>query len=149
MRRLGPFEVSPLGLGTWSWGNRFLWGYSPEMDPELQQMFNYAVSHGINLFDTADSYGSPPAHVSPNAMGATGTGQWNGRSEILLGRFLKEFPDDARIHIATKFAAYPWRVFPANIVAACRGSLRRLEAERLSLGQLHWSTANYAPLQVR
>ena len=46
-----------MGLGTWSWGNRFLWGYSKEMDPELQEVFNYSVSQGINLFDTADSYG--------------------------------------------------------------------------------------------
>lgn len=56
-RRLGPFEVSPMGLGTWSWGNRFLWGYTEKMDPELQEVFNYSVSQGINLFDTADSYG--------------------------------------------------------------------------------------------
>jgi hypothetical protein len=29
----------------------------------------------------------------------------------------------------------------------CRGSLRRTGLERLSIGQLHWSAANYAPLQ--
>ncbi len=50
--------------------------------------------------------------------------------------------------MATKLAAYPWRVFPANMVAACKGSLRRLGMEQLALGQLHWSAANYAPLQV-
>ena len=27
------------------------------MDPELQEVFNYVVSTGVNLFDTADSYG--------------------------------------------------------------------------------------------
>ena len=51
------------------------------------------------------------------------------------------------IHVATKFAAYPWRVLPSNMVAACKGSLRRLGADSLSLGQLHWSAAKYAPLQ--
>lgn len=50
-------EVSPMGLGTWSWGNKFLWDYDTNMDPELQKIFNLAVSRGINLFDTADSYG--------------------------------------------------------------------------------------------
>ncbi len=25
-----------MGLGTWAWGNRFLWGYDESMDPELQ-----------------------------------------------------------------------------------------------------------------
>ena len=30
-----------------------------------------------------------------------------------------------------------------------RDSLRRLECEQLAIGQLHWSTANYAPLQEK
>jgi pyridoxine 4-dehydrogenase len=34
--KLGPLDVSPMGLGTWAWGNRFLWGYDEEMDDELQ-----------------------------------------------------------------------------------------------------------------
>lgn len=61
----------------------------------------------------------------------SGTGKLNGRSEILLGRFLREYPGSKdrvdSTHIATKLAIYPWRVFPANFTAACRGSLRRLE----------------------
>jgi pyridoxine 4-dehydrogenase len=117
-------------------GNRFLFGYDEAMDPELQRVFNLAVSRGVNLFDTADSYG---------------TGRLNGRSEQLLGRFVREYPGSEsvrdNIHIATKLAAYPWRVTPGNMVAACRGSLRRLEMPALSLGQLHWSAAKYAPLQ--
>lgn len=30
-----------------------------------------------------------------------------------------------------------------------RSSLERLQLDRLGIGQLHWSTANYAPLQER
>ena len=29
------------------------------MDDELQQVFNLMVSRGVNLFDSADSYGAP------------------------------------------------------------------------------------------
>ncbi|GFH27105.1 aldo_ket_red domain-containing protein, partial [Haematococcus lacustris] len=47
-----------MGLGTWSWGNQFLWGYNQEQDAELQQEFNLVVQRGLNLFDTADSYGT-------------------------------------------------------------------------------------------
>ncbi|KAG2432713.1 hypothetical protein HYH02_006696 [Chlamydomonas schloesseri] len=133
---LGELQVSPMGLGTWSWGNRFLWGYDEKMDAELQEVFNLVVKNGINVFDTADSYG---------------TGRLNGKSELLLGQFIREYPGSDRvrdnIHIATKFAAYPWRVLPGNVVAACKGSLRRLGLQQLSVGQLHWSTANYQPLQ--
>lgn len=39
-------------------GNRFLWGYEESMDPELQEVFNLVVKSGINVFDTADSYGT-------------------------------------------------------------------------------------------
>ena len=46
-----------MGLGTWAWGNQLLWGYSKEMDGELQELFNLAVGKGVTLFDTADSYG--------------------------------------------------------------------------------------------
>lgn len=136
MVKLGQLQVSPMGLGTWAWGNRFLWGYDESMDPELQEVFNLVVRSGINVFDTADSYG---------------TGRLNGKSELLLGKFIREYPGTDRVrgnvHVATKLAAYPWRVLPGNMVAACKGSLRRLGAEQVSIGQLHWSTANYQPLQ--
>lgn len=68
-------SASPMGLGTWAWGNQLLWGYNVSMDTELQQVFNLAVENGINLFDTADSYG---------------TGKLNGQSERLLGKFISD-----------------------------------------------------------
>lgn len=96
------------------------------------------VSNGINLFDTADSYG---------------TGKLTGRSEYLLGKFTNEYPGSDKmkeqIHIATKLAAYPWRLTPSQWVQACKSSLDRLGMEKISLVQLHWSTANYAPVQER
>ncbi|OMO95063.1 Aldo/keto reductase [Corchorus capsularis] len=104
--KMGPLTVSPMGFGTWAWGNQLLWGYQQSMDSELQQVFNLAVENGINLFDTADSYG---------------TGRLNGQSERLLGKFIKEFPGWA--------------------------SRDRMQIEQIGIGQLHWSTANYAPPQ--
>ena len=65
-----------MGFGTWAWGNQLLWGYQESMDNELQDCFNLALRNGINLFDTADSYG---------------TGRLNGQSERLLGKFILEF----------------------------------------------------------
>ncbi|XP_076926344.1 pyridoxal reductase, chloroplastic-like [Bidens hawaiensis] len=132
---LGPLTVSPMGFGTWAWGNQLLWGYQQSMDTELQQVFNLALDNDINLFDTADSYG---------------TGKLNGQSEKLLGKFINEFQGNTNdVVIATKFAAYPWRVTPNQFVNACKSSLDRLQIERIGIAQLHWSTANYAPLQER
>ncbi|RVW88985.1 Pyridoxal reductase, chloroplastic [Vitis vinifera] len=114
-----------------------LWPWQKEsMDSDLQRTFNLAVENGINLFDTADSYG---------------TGRLNGQSEKLLGKFIREFQGQKQIQdnivIATKFAAYPWRLTPGQFVNACKSSLDRMQLEQIGIGQLHWSTANYAPLQ--
>ncbi|CAN6564692.1 unnamed protein product [Malus baccata var. baccata] len=125
-----------MGFGTWAWGNQLLWGYQESMDGELQQTFNLAVDNGINLFDTADSYG---------------TGRLNGKSEKLLGKFIRDYQGQKRVQkdivIATKFAAYPWRLTPGQFVNACNASIDRMQIEQIGIGQLHWSTANYNPLQ--
>ncbi|KAK9145754.1 hypothetical protein Sjap_005657 [Stephania japonica] len=108
------------------------------MDGDLKATFDLAVEHGINLFDTADSYG---------------TGRLNGQSERLLGNFIRAIPRGRRVGddivIATKFAAYPWRLTPGQFVKACEASLDRMQLKQIGIGQLHWSTANYAPLQER
>ena len=53
-----------------------------------------------------------------------GTGRLNGRSEELLGRFIREYPGPQRaregVLIATKLAAYPWRLTPGQFVKAVR-----------------------------
>jgi pyridoxine 4-dehydrogenase len=126
-------SLSAMGLGTWAWGNRLLWGYDESMDDQLQAVFNLCVSNGVTLFDTGDSYG---------------TGRLNGRSETLLGRFSREYsgPGKDNICIATKLAAYPWRLTRQSMVSACQASAQRL-ARKVNLAQMHWSTAKYAPWQ--
>jgi pyridoxine 4-dehydrogenase len=128
--------ASPLpsvGVGTWAWGNQFLWGYDPAHDAELEAAFRRAVALGLRFFDTADSYG---------------TGRFNGRSEALLGQFCSALPaDQARnLCLATKLAPFPWRLGRHGYDRALVASRRRL-AGRLDRVQLHWSTARYAPWQ--
>lgn len=155
-------EISSMGCGTWSWGNRFLFNYDPSQDEDLYKAYREVRNAGVTLFDTADSYG---------------TLDLNGRAEILLGRFERRYLSEIGIseaddqdgksqgpwwdfsgnspaknsyrpqQVATKLAPYPWRVTPGNIVRSAEGSLRRLEQPKLSIAQLHWSTANYQPFQ--
>lgn len=122
-----------MGCGTWAWGNRLLWDYTQAMDPQLQKVFDYCVQQGVTLFDTGDSYG---------------TGRLNGRSESLLGKFSADYqgPHKGQICLATKLAAYPWRLTRRSVIKACQGSAERL-GRSVDLAQLHWSTANYAPWQ--
>ena len=123
-----------IGVGTWAWGNQFLWGYAPERDdPRLAATFARCLERDLLFFDTADSYG---------------TGRLNGRSETLLGQFAAAASplDQGRICIATKLAPFPWRLGRQGYSRAFAASRARLQG-RLHRVQLHWSTARYAPWQ--
>jgi pyridoxine 4-dehydrogenase len=121
-----------MGCGTWAWGNRLLWGYDQSMDTQLQEVFDLCVRNGVTLFDTGDSYG---------------TGKLNGQSEKLLGKFEQEYQgiNKEEICLATKLAAYPWRLTSNSLVKAGLASIERMG--RVDLAQMHWSTANYFPWQ--
>jgi pyridoxine 4-dehydrogenase len=122
-----------IGVGTWAWGNQFLWGYHPDQDAALEACFDRAVARGLRFFDTADSYG---------------TGRWNGRSEALLGQFVAALPAGRRqdLCVATKLAPFPWRLGRRGFDRALQASGTRLQG-KLDRVQLHWSTARYAPWQ--
>ena len=48
-----------IGMGTWAWGNKLVWGYKPETDDILlKKTFFDAIDGGLDLVDTADSYGT-------------------------------------------------------------------------------------------
>src|SRR5258708_11418422 len=53
--------VSPLGIGTWAWGDRLVWGYGggTYKDSDLEAAFHLTLDAGIDLFDTAEVYGIP------------------------------------------------------------------------------------------
>ena len=122
-----------IGLGTWSWGNQVFWDYQTSNDDDLRETYKEALKRGVNLIDSADSYG---------------TGKLNGRSEELLGKFLLDtsYFQKKRIQIATKLAPYPWRVGNKGFTKPFLKSLERLN-NKLDIVQIHWSTAKYNPWQ--
>src|SRR5689334_12429326 len=85
-------RVSPLGTGTWQWGDRLVWGYGRGgyTDDDLKEVFQASLAAGINFFDTAEMYGFP-----------------SHRSEKLLGQFMQGTKQP--IVVATKFLPLPWR----------------------------------------
>jgi aryl-alcohol dehydrogenase-like predicted oxidoreductase len=116
-------RISPLGLGTWQWGDRMIWGYGKGYtEGDIHQAFRATLQAGINFFDTAEVYGK-------------------GRSEELLGACLKEAAQSARtapVVVASKFMPYPWRLRKSLLLTHLRASLARLGLERLDLYQMHW-----------
>lgn len=111
--RLGSSDVmvSPLGVGTNSWGS----GGRP--DPEMESAFEAALSAGINFFDTAEI-------------------DSGGGSERTLGLFLKKAGPQAVV--ATKFMPLPWRIRKSDLSAALKASLERLQLPRVDLYMTHF-----------
>lgn len=109
-----------MGMGAWQWGDRVIWqygyGYS---DEEIRQAFQASLEEGVRFIDTAEIYGS-------------------GRSERLLGQFLKE--TDQAVLVATKFFPLPWRFGKGALPRALKGSLARLDVESVDLYQIHSPT---------
>ncbi len=123
-----------IGFGTWAWGNKLIWGYKAETDDILlRKTFFNAIDGGLDLVDSADSYG---------------TGSLFGQSEKLIGDFLAELPKEKikRITIATKLAPFPWRIGRNGLNKAFQESNQRLKGNMTRV-QLHWSTYRYAPWQ--
>ena len=109
--------VSEVGLGTWQLGGG--WGTVTE-DAALATL-HAAVDAGTTLLDTADVYG-------------------DGRSEQLIGRFLKQTRET--IYVATKLGRFSPPGWPQNFTletmrAHTEASLSRLGVETLDLTQLH------------
>ena len=104
-------RVSPLGVGTNSWGTR------GAADPGKIDTFNALMDEGITLFDTAEIY--------------TGTG-----SERTIGECVRE--SGRRPVVLTKFFPFPWRISKGRLVDALRGSLQRLGLPRVDVYLLHF-----------
>ncbi len=114
--RLGR-TVGVIGLGAWQLGAD--WGTVTEDD--AMGVLAAAVDSGVSFLDTADVYG-------------------DGRSEELIGRFLRSRPD-AALTVATKMGRRvqqrPEAYTLANFRAWTDRSRRNLGVERLDLVQLH------------
>lgn len=119
-RMLGKSQVmvSEVGLGCWQLGG-LCWGDVDEK--KAFDIMSTAVDNGVTFFDTADVYGT-------------------GRSEMLIGGFLKQYSED--IFVATKLGRFPEPGWPDNFSAKSmnthtEASLKRLGVEALDLTQLH------------
>jgi len=109
-------KVSVIGLGTGQFGAK-AWGYKALYDDEdILKIIHTAIEHGINLFDTAETYG-------------------DGLSEALLGRALRDYGRDEFV-IVTKVA--PWNLRYKGVLHAAERSLRRLGLKTIDLYLIHY-----------
>lgn len=115
-------RVSPLCLGTMTFGTEWGWGTAEDIS---RQVFDRYVDAGGNFFDTADAY-------------------TNGKSEEMLGKFIRERGLRHRAVLATKFTFNTDPNNPngggngrKNLYRSLEGSLRRLNTDYVDLYWLH------------
>ena len=118
-RTFGAAPVSEVGLGCWQLGGD-AWG--DVSDADALAVLRTSAEAGVTFLDTADVYGT-------------------GRSEELIGRFLKEQKRE-HFFVASKFGRFPRpggaaNFEPETIREHIENSLKRLGIERLDLTQLH------------
>ncbi len=108
-------------------------------EKESLRQLDRAFDGGINFFDTAEQYASPP------------TAKSYGRSEKIIGKWLATKPRDAVV-VATKITGpsvagghamphirHGQTAFDLHhLTAAVEGSLKRLGTDTIDLFQTHW-----------
>ena len=130
-------DVSRICLGTMTWG-------SQNSQNEAFEQMDYALSQGVNFWDTAEAYSVPLR------------AETYGQTEEMIGAYFQQRQNRDKVVLASKivgrFVAPPgstqsnpdWirngqtRHDRANVMAAIEDSLKRLNTDYLDLYQLHW-----------
>ncbi|MGN6488617.1 MAG: aldo/keto reductase [Devosia sp.] len=128
MKKLGRTDVmvSEICLGTMTWGKQ-----NSEADGHAQM--DYAITQGINFFDTAEMYAVPPDAST------------YGKTEEIIGSWFARTGKRNDIVLASKVAGggRPWvrggrGIDGPSVREAVEGSLRRLRTDWIDLYQIHW-----------
>jgi aryl-alcohol dehydrogenase-like predicted oxidoreductase len=130
-------RVTPICLGTMTFGEQV-------GTEDAHRILSHALDRGVNFIDTAEMYAVPARRET------------YGATENIIGQWFAKHPGlRQRVVLATK-AAGPSRnmdwvhggsadLTPAQIVAACDASLKRLQTDVIDLYQIHWPNRN-API---
>lgn len=118
-RKLGPFQVSAIGLGCMS----FSMGYGPADDAESARLLHAALDAGYSFLDTASMYGG-------------------GHNESLIGATLKqrrqEYVLASKCGLSKDETGKPViNGRPEILKKQCEDSLKRLQTEIIDLYYLH------------
>jgi len=117
--RVSIIDDIKMGLGTWSWGDKYYWGFgNGYSETDIQEAFNVSMDAGIRLIDTAEVYGL-------------------GRSEQFIGELIKQ-QNAKNVIIASKFMPFPWRLSRKSFIKALKKSLNRLGIPAIDLYQIHF-----------
>ena len=125
-------KVSKICLGTMTWGQQ-------NNEAEAHEQMDFALAEGVNFWDTAEMYPSPP---DKDKQGAT---------ERFIGTWLAKTHRRNEIILASKISPMGFlrdgqtRFNAKHISEAIDENLKRLQTDHIDIYQLHWPErqANY------
>ncbi|MGO2622850.1 MAG: aldo/keto reductase [Psychrobacter sp.] len=118
-------QVSKICLGTMTWGQQ-----NSESDAHAQM--DMALSEGVNFWDTAEMYPSPPDKDK------------QGDTERFMGTWFHKTKQRDKVILASKMSPMDFlregqtRYTAEQISSAIDGNLERLQTDYIDIYQLHW-----------
>ncbi len=118
-------KVSKICLGTMTWGQQ-------NDEGEAHQQMDFALEHGVNFWDTAEMYPSPPDEDK------------SGDTERFIGTWFAKTGKRNDVVLASKISPMSYlrggntRFNAKHISEALDGNLKRLQTDHIDIYQLHW-----------
>jgi len=120
--------ISKIILGTWAFGGDKIW-WGGQSDQDSEAVMEFCIEQGINTFDTAPIYGK-------------------GRSETVIGNYLKKKRNRDKVILATK-CGLSWDkkkvwhdLSDTTILKEFDESRKRLQTDVIDLYQIHFPDKN-------
>ncbi len=118
-------KVSKICLGTMTWGQQ-------NTEAQAHEQMDVALSEGVNFWDTAEMYPSPPDKDK------------QGDTERFMGSWFAKTKQRDKVLLASKISPMSFlrdgetRLNAEHISSAIDGNLERLQTDYIDIYQLHW-----------
>ena len=118
-------KVSKICLGTMTWGQQ-------NDESQAHEQMDLALSEGVNFWDTAEMYPSPPDKDK------------QGDTERFMGTWFNKTKQRNKVVLASKISPMDFlrdgqtRYTAKDISSAIDGNLKRLHTDYIDVYQLHW-----------
>ncbi|MCG3871954.1 MULTISPECIES: aldo/keto reductase [unclassified Psychrobacter] len=118
-------KVSKICLGTMTWGQQ-------NTEIQAHEQMDMALSEGVNFWDTAEMYPSPPDKDK------------QGDTERFMGTWFNKTKQRDKVILASKISPMDFlrdgqtRFNAEHISSAIDGNLQRLQTDYIDIYQLHW-----------
>lgn len=118
-------KVSKICLGTMTWGQQ-------NDESQAHEQMDLALSEGVNFWDTAEMYPSPPDKDK------------QGDTERFMGTWFNKTKQRNKVVLASKISPMDFlrdgqtRYTAKDISSAIDGNLKRLQTDYIDVYQLHW-----------